>query len=1059
MSLYFAHSQITSYLVQGLQAARLATARDLRGWPYFEEAVSTLLKPSPPRGVYELPRWPFIRSEHAVASSSYLAPAEDPDLLCPLWGKVVRVTREDGGPIYQCKPLARTHKPAASVPGPAMEPAGGGDDDDDSLLLLEYGGGGSPLGPSSGKLVTREERSALAKRRLLVEHRRRGEAERLALKRVKEEALEVVRTSRAKPPPLAPSAFAAVLREKAFADGTDCAAISGLYREVMEDGFGGLEDLHLSDCGWDDGDVRTLARSLREVRVSEVRTLDLSHNHLWADGEALAEAFEAFHSSLLFRRVPLCTLRVLRLRGCKSLLGLPASLVRLHHLERLDLSGCEALRALPEQIGAVGSLLHIDCSECFSLGCLPESCGTLHALRYLNLDHCDSLTVLPDLSRLPKLEIDNLPDRLAMWHKCGRKGFDFMQTGPDPETTRHLNLSFLGTERLPAWLGALGNVCELNLTGCESLTSLAPVSRLARLGLLKLGGCRSLVTLRDACLPGLAFLRRLELFHCTGLLELPDLSKKVGLEVIGLPTHMEPWEEEGRLAFVFDPTAPPRPKKRGGGERRGGAQAGAGGGERSKDQGLGQGQDEAEPQQQKQVEEVNAEKDPAEAEAAPSEAAPLPADQSLELAFLDWGDPEVSQLAEALAAGSTICGRRFDPERVTELNLSDNTSVRSSRPLGRVLCQLPRLAMLRLSGCAQLSELPDEVGDCATLHTLDLQGCMSLRELPDALCGLGSTLAEIHLHRSGLRSLPQGFHRLAALRVLHISGRASSPCPIEELPASVCELTNLVEVSLVEFGHLLAVPDELFALPRLRVLTLGGFRAVTAPLSAAIGRAQALEHLSLQSWPSVVCLPEELGNCAELQSLTIGCQGVTTLPESIGRLQRLENLELKASAGFCHRFHMGLDPVLSSLPASFSQLAALKELALRGSFVRLPEVVGALPTLRRLNLAGSESMTSLCDSLPPTLEALSLSQCSALRSLPEAFSSLVCLQEANLLGCVELASLPDVSALTELTRLDLRLCFALQSLPSGLMDLHGCCVYLPVDEGVEEERTLIVGQR
>ena len=71
MSLYFAHKLVTCYILQG-QDEHLELARSGRGWPLFEEAISMLLKQSPPSGTFDL---------HHIGRT------------CPLWPKVVQVSR------------------------------------------------------------------------------------------------------------------------------------------------------------------------------------------------------------------------------------------------------------------------------------------------------------------------------------------------------------------------------------------------------------------------------------------------------------------------------------------------------------------------------------------------------------------------------------------------------------------------------------------------------------------------------------------------------------------------------------------------------------------------------------------------------------------------------------------------------------------------------------------------------------------------------------------------------------------------------------------------------
>lgn len=242
--------------------------RNRRGWPFFEDSVATLLKPSPPRGSYELPAWPFVRSEYTWSDPN-VGPTEAPPLICSLWAKVVRVTRKNGGPIFQCKPLARTHKPLLMHPRAEGgthsygESDGGGHGGRGGYHDSDLSTAAAASGVRPELLVGRHERARLAKQRLMEELRGKEEAERERQASIRKGAAALVKSSRTKPAPLSPSAFVAMLRQKAFADGTDCAPIAGLYRAVLEDGFGGLAQLRLCECGWDDADVRTLARTLR----------------------------------------------------------------------------------------------------------------------------------------------------------------------------------------------------------------------------------------------------------------------------------------------------------------------------------------------------------------------------------------------------------------------------------------------------------------------------------------------------------------------------------------------------------------------------------------------------------------------------------------------------------------------------------------------------------------------------------------------------------------------------------------------------------------------------
>ena len=530
--LLFAHQLVTSYLIQGQKDEHLQVPRAMRGWPYYEEAVSMLLKKSPPACSYELP-----------FHESIVGHIDEAALIAPVWSKVVSVTRSDGGPTTSRLPISRTRVDKSKKLKALLE---------EEAEVTEV-----------SIIASKAERAEAAKERAQ-QAARKQEAQKEEAALVREEAAAAVRSSRAKPPPLSPSRFASVLRSKAFADGTDCGAIAGLFRVVMEDGFGGLQYLRLTGCGWGDGEVEHLARTLCEVRMSRLIELDLSDNEHWTDGEALSQGFEGLRVGVLSTRVPLRTLRKLHVSKCTSLRSLPAKIGAAVGLESLDCTCCEQLECLPHSLPTLAKLDTLYLTDCFALASLPDNFERLTSLRVLNLDYCDALTRMPNLSSLTELKVECLPDRLAAWEANNRTEYDFMKSGPPP-ITRSVDLSFLGTKTLPSWLSHLPDLTSLNLTGCEVLEDLTPLQSLKKLQKLRLGGCRALTHLDDAKLDHLEALVHLDLKGCDSLTNLPDMSgpnaQGAELEVVGLPSHLQPWLDNGRVAWVYDPNAPPPPPK------------------------------------------------------------------------------------------------------------------------------------------------------------------------------------------------------------------------------------------------------------------------------------------------------------------------------------------------------------------------------------------------------------------------------------------------------------------------------------------------------------------
>ena len=217
--------------------------------------------------------------------------------------------------------------------------------------------------------------------------------------------------------------------------------------------------------------------------------------------------------------------------------------------------------------------------------------------------------------------------------------------------------------------------------------------------------------------------------------------------------------------------------------------------------------------------------------------------------------PPHPQVAEALTKGGSINGCRPDAECVISLDLRNNFPLRSANVLAKVLTQLPALRSLNCSGCLSLQGLPPLIADLSpTLTELDLHGCGSMAYLPEAITAL-TTLTTLSLG-SGLKALPPDLGRLASLRVLH----AANLCVLERLPPTFAHLTSLEEAHLSGWSSLRELPDDLFGLPRLRLLALGcrPQRAPLTALPATIGRlAPTLE---------VGCMDMYVHVCVQLPS-------------------------------------------------------------------------------------------------------------------------------------------------------------------------------------------------
>ncbi|KAG0576085.1 hypothetical protein KC19_5G054400 [Ceratodon purpureus] len=192
--------------------------------------------------------------------------------------------------------------------------------------------------------------------------------------------------------------------------------------------------------------------------------------------------------------------------------------------------------------------------------------------------------------------------------------------------------------------------------------------------------------------------------------------------------------------------------------------------------------------------------------------------------------------------------------------------------------------------------------------------------------------------------------------------------------------------------------------------------------------------------------------CPNLLTLKLyGCTSITTLPDSIGRLSRLQTLNLCSCTS------------LQKLPSSIGQLTALEHLGLLGcgSLEALPETITALSALRQLCLSRCSSISEL----PTTLglltgirilfvdlgtesQALAIAQLNALegvcatRCTDEAVDALdssgTLINLHQLWGfkfveCPSMTKLPEtIGLLTTLASLYLMLCDQVRELPNSI---------------------------
>jgi len=177
-------------------------------------------------------------------------------------------------------------------------------------------------------------------------------------------------------------------------------------------------------------------------------------------------------------------------------------------------------------------------------------------------------------------------------------------------------------------------------------------------------------------------------------------------------------------------------------------------------------------------------------------------------------------------------------------------------------------------------------------------------------------------------------------------------------------------------------------------------------LPPSIGRLQKLKHLNLSctenslqlsNTENLLQLPEEIGDLVSLTKLNLHQSGITSLPPSIGRLQNLKVLDLSWTKK------------LLELPEEIGDLSSLNELDLAGSKIEsLPSSIGRLQDLQNLNLSWTKNLLTLPEEIGDlvSLNKLDLGW-SGISLLPPSIGRLLDLQNLNLSYTDNFSELPE----------------------------------------------------
>ncbi len=346
--------------------------------------------------------------------------------------------------------------------------------------------------------------------------------------------------------------------------------------------------------------------------------------------------------------------------------------------------------------------------------------------------------------------------------------------------------------------------------------------------------------------------------------------------------------------------------------------------------------------------------------------------------------------------------------RVSGLDLSENGL---SGQLPDSLVEFSVLVSLDLSDNTLSGSLPDSLGKLSALTRLDVSGNSGMAgRLPQSLTAL--ELEELRYSDTRL-CVPEDAEFQEWLNGIgqhEGSGRVCPPTSQYDILAAIYEATNgpkwanndnwLTDAPLGEWygvstdsdGQVTSlslgwnflqgrIPREIGGLSRLNYLGLGGSYALTGPLPDELYDLPELRILSLRSFNLGGALPPEIARLTQLEHLYLRDAGLGgLLPTAITQLANLRWLDLSAN------------DLLGSIPPELGKLTELESLDLSYNDLvgGIPAELGDLTNLRRLELDNNRLDGAIPEELAKlvNLRTLSLHKNDLEGAIPAGFGAL-----------------------------------------------------------------------